>query len=147
MLRLVLASIGTYEDGERGNTYHEKGDIRGILRKEPSEGFFCVCAYGSEYQFVFGVAGRRIQEETVCLTVTTELKLTSPCEESSRMKVDRASDDINRPHRKENKVGHTWFTKPYLWPMQRASFIRMDLAIAKELVLDERKRCCPNLST
>lgn len=74
MLRLVLASIGNLESGERGKIYHEKGDIRGILRKESSEEFFYVCAYLDRSTYLVPcVAGHPIQDKSVHLTVTTDL--------------------------------------------------------------------------
>ena len=51
--------------------------------------------------FVPGVAGRPMQDEIVYLTVTTELEFTTPSEESSRMKGDRTSDDVNRLRKEE----------------------------------------------
>ncbi len=74
MLRLELVLIGIFENGEYGNTYNEKGDMRGGGRKESSDNSLaCICIWAGVY-VVPGVAGCPMQDEICYLTVTIELK-------------------------------------------------------------------------
>ena len=86
MLRLELVLIGIFENGEYGNTYNEKGDIRGVDtynekgdmrgggRKESSDNSLaCICIWPGVH-VVPGVAGCPMQDEICYLTVTIELK-------------------------------------------------------------------------